>query len=138
MKRNFTVSCFGICTVLLFVGCSNQAAQLDKFERAVKCRELADRYLKKEPIDRVVTTFSKIIYSESRKTCLAKISELGALNGKMVANDRVQDVLSNRILALSGSTMLGKEFHWYYDDNNVQKEASYQEVAEVMDDLMRE
>ena len=141
MKRNFTVSFFSIFAVLLFVGCSNQAAPPDKFERAVKCRELAEKYLKKEPVvaDRgsSLTTYSEVIYSEERKTCLARVSLIFRV-GELVSNtEAVVDILTNRNLAVSGKTG-NTPVNWYYNDNYVQQEADEQTVKEVMNKLMRE
>jgi hypothetical protein len=146
MKRNFTVSFFGICSFILFVGCSNEVEQSDKFERAAKCRELADRYLVKEEKLFSVRTLHLIVYSEGKKTCLAKVSEILVnkddqmlrKNGQVLMSEKVEDVLTTRVLASSGITINGEESHWYYDDNNVRREAAPHEVREVMDDLMRE
>ena len=141
MRRNFTVSFLGICTVLLFVGCSNQVEQPDKFERAVKCRELAEKYLKKEPVvsDRgsSLKTVDEVIYSESRNTCLAKVRLIFRVGELVSSTDTVVDILTNRNLAVSGKTG-NTPVNWYYNDNYVQHEADEQAVKEVMNKLMRE
>ncbi len=133
---------YAVLAVTLFGACTNQSTPADKFEQAVKCRELADKYSNPVPplpeSNSIVTTIQEVIYKESRKTCLARVNLVIRIDETIVSStDQVRDILTNKVLA-SSSGIGGHLGHWYYDNNNVQQEADEQKVRAVMDELMRE
>ena len=141
MKRNKVTLVCGVLVATLLVGCADQETPPNKFERLVKCREIADKYSNSSSPspeeNAIVTTVGEVIYKENRGTCFARVNVVIRVGETVVSSaDQVRDILTNKVLASSGN-IGGSRGNWYYDENNVEQFADEKKVRAVMDELMR-